>query len=68
VVQSVVGEGILRRRWNELAPLFLDYKYTAKNVTQTTNKITRFYFGYESPVTVPESKIAAVSNTNMDYT
>jgi carboxylesterase type B len=59
-VQSVVGEGSLRSRWEELAPIYLDYKYTARNVSATTKMLTKFYFGRMSPKNVPESKLAAI--------
>lgn len=62
-LQSFFTEGILRSRWEELAPIFLDYKYTARNVTEITERITRFYFGGNSPLTVSQSRIAAVSFT-----
>ncbi|ODN01310.1 Esterase 6 [Orchesella cincta] len=58
-LQSFFTEGILRSKWDELAPIFLDYKYTANNVTETTEKISRFYFGSNSPLTVSQSRIAA---------
>lgn len=61
VLQSFFTEGILRSRWEELAPTFLDYEHTADNVTEVTNKITKFYFGGNSPLTVSQSRIAAVS-------
>lgn len=62
VLQSFFTEGVLRSKWEELAPIFLAYKYTARNVTETTDKISRFYFGPNSPLTVSQSRIAAVSD------
>lgn len=60
VLESTILQGLLRQRWKELAPIFLDYKYTSKNVTMTTEILSEFYFGSKGPLDAPQSQIAAV--------
>ncbi|OXA40549.1 venom carboxylesterase-6 [Folsomia candida] len=60
MLQSFVTEGSLRTKWKEVAPIYLDYKYTSKNVTEMTESLTKFYFGRSDPKVVAESKIAAI--------
>lgn len=66
MLQSFVTEGSLRTKWKEVAPIYLDYKYTSKNVTEMTESLTKFYFGRSDPKVVAESKIAAVRNLHKE--
>ncbi len=61
MLQRFLTEGNLRSKWNELAPIYLDYKYTSKHINETSEKLSKFYFGHKTPKNVKESKLAAVS-------
>ncbi|CAG7821886.1 unnamed protein product [Allacma fusca] len=57
-LRTLLGEKSLRHRWSQLAPTFLDFKYTARDPEALANKLATLYFQEYTPKYAPNSYIA----------